>query len=181
LPQTVRRFDPVKALSRYQDAVLVTPLVLVVVTFASTHITLIRGGLLDPVGGLVAGRVGEARRGRRAERSPLRGLPRDPSAGDRRSRHRLGIRHRIASDFRRRAGPKRRSNADIHQLGWTCENCGPAEGLWLTEAPSTPTVVATFVTLRSSIATTRPPLAATGPFPIRVRTGRPKAAMRRAR
>jgi hypothetical protein len=35
----------VKALSRYQDAVLVTPLVLVVVTFASTHITLIRGGL----------------------------------------------------------------------------------------------------------------------------------------
>ena len=34
-----------KALSRYQDAVLVTPLVLVFVTFASTHITLIRGGL----------------------------------------------------------------------------------------------------------------------------------------
>src|SRR5436309_1854630 len=31
LPQTVRRFDPVKALSRYQDAVLVTPLVLVFV------------------------------------------------------------------------------------------------------------------------------------------------------
>src|SRR5258707_5056089 len=45
LPQTVRRFDPVKALLRYQDAVLVTPLVLVVVTFASTHITLIQGRL----------------------------------------------------------------------------------------------------------------------------------------
>ena len=65
------------------------------------------GARSDPIGRLVAGRVGEARRGRRAERSPLRGLPRDPSACDRRPRHRFGIRHRIPSDFRRRAGPKR--------------------------------------------------------------------------
>jgi hypothetical protein len=43
--------------------------------------------------------AGLGRPGRRAERSPLRGLPRDPSAGDRRSRYRLGIRHRIASVF----------------------------------------------------------------------------------
>src|SRR5260370_25645788 len=45
LPQTVRRFDPVKALLRYEDAALVTSLLLVVVTFASTHITLIQGRL----------------------------------------------------------------------------------------------------------------------------------------
>ena len=97
----------------------------------------------DPIGRLVAGRIGEARRGRRAERSPIRGFSRDPAAGDRRSRHRLGIRHRIASDFRSRAGPKRRSDPHIHQPGRACENCGPAKGLWLTEVPSTSTVTAT--------------------------------------
>jgi hypothetical protein len=97
----------------------------------------------ESIGRLVAGRIGEAGRGRCAERSPIRGFSRDSAAGDRRSRYPLGIRHRIASDFRRRAGPKRRSDADIRQPGRARENCGAAEGLWLTEAPSTPTVTAT--------------------------------------
>ncbi len=94
----------------------------------------------EPIGRLVAGRIGEAGRGGCAERSPIRGFSRNPAAGDRRSRYRFGIRHRIASDFRRRAGPKRRSNADVHQPRRTGENCGPAEGLWLTEVPGTSTV-----------------------------------------
>ena len=87
--------------------------------------------------------LGRPGRCRCAERSPIRGFSRDPAAGDRRSRHRLGIRHRIASDFRSRAGPKRRSDPHIHQPGRACENCGPAKGLWLTETPSPPTVTAT--------------------------------------
>ena len=107
--------------------------------------------------GLVAGRIGEARRGRCSERSPIRGFSRDPPTGDRRPRYHLGIRHRIASDFRRRAGPKRRSDADIHQPGRTCENCGPSEGLRLIGTAGTSTVPRpTFVTFRSDLRSRRP-------------------------
>ena len=45
----------------------------------------------DPDGELVAVRIGEAGRGRCAERYPICGFSQAPAAGDRRSGHRLGI------------------------------------------------------------------------------------------
>ena len=44
------------------------------------------------------------------------------------------------------------ANADIHQPGRTCENCGPSEGLRLIGAAGTSSVPRpTFVTFRSDL------------------------------
>jgi hypothetical protein len=80
------------------------------------------------IGGLVAGRTGEAGCSGCPERSSIRGFRGHAPIGDRRPGRRLGLRHRRSSDFRRRPGPKQRPNALVHEPGWTCQGCGPSKG-----------------------------------------------------
>jgi hypothetical protein len=56
-----------------------------------------------------------------------------PPLPPRRQGHRLRLRHRPSPDLRRNPGPKRRSDAFVHESGRRPgESCGPAEGRRLT-------------------------------------------------
>jgi hypothetical protein len=66
---------------------------------------------------LVAGGIGQAWRGGFSERPPVLGFSRDAPIGHRRPRCNDGLRHGLASDFRRHAGPKQRPNPFVRKPG----------------------------------------------------------------